>query len=309
MNSHGTLPERIHQRGPSLKIHVGALIAVIAWGLAFINTKVLLNNGLSAVEVYFYRFLIAYLCVLIACPKPLFSHSIGDELKLFLCGVCGNSIYFIAENTALRYTLVTNVSLIVTTAPIISALLVGAIYRSERPTRGFMAGSLIAFIGVACVIFNSSFVVKVNPLGDMLALLAAICWAVYCILLRPLNAIYSVWFITRKTFFYGLVTALPFMAVEPSLVGLDVLCRPAVLGNLAFLAVFCSVIGYVLWAAAIKRLGVVKSGNYLYISPIVTLIASMVYLGENVSMVGYTGCALILIGVILSEKLSRRQAN
>lgn len=309
MNSHVTPQERIHQRGSSLKIHIGALIAVIAWGLAFINTKVLLNNGLSAVEIYFYRFLIAYLCVLIACPKPLFSHSIGDELKLFLCGVCGNSIYFIAENTALRYTLVTNVSLIVTTAPIISALLVGAIYRSERPTRGFMAGSLIAFIGVACVIFNSSFVVKVNPLGDMLALLAAVCWAVYCILLRPLNAIYSVWFITRKTFFYGLITSLPFMAVEPSLVGIDVLLRPEVLGNLAFLAVFCSVIAYVLWAAAIKRLGVVKSGNYLYISPIVTLIASMLYLGENVSVVGYTGCALILIGVILSEKLSRRKAE
>lgn len=306
MNNTRITNDRIHQRSSALKSHIGALIAVIAWGIAFINTKVLLNNGLSAVEIYVYRFLIAYLCVFFVCPRPLFARSWSDEFKFLLCGLCGNSIYFIAENTALNYTLVTNVSLIVTTAPILTALLVGLLYRSERPSRGFITGSLIAFIGVACVIFNSSFVVKVKPLGDMLALLAALCWAVYSILLRPLNATYGVWVITRKTFFYGLITSIPFLCVEPSLVGIDVLLRPAVIGNLCFLAIVCSVLAYVLWAAAIKRIGVVVSGIYLYVSPIVTLVASAIYLGEKVSPVGYVGCALIFVGVVLSEKLSKK---
>lgn len=299
--------DRIHRRGSSLIYHIGALIAVIAWGIAFINTKVLLQAGLSAVEIYVYRFIIAYLCVFIVCPKPIFSHTWADEFKFILCGLCGSSIYFIAENTALNYTLVTNVSLIVTTSPILTALLVGMIYRGERPTRGFMTGSLIAFLGVACVIFNSSFVLTVNPLGDMLALLAAVCWAVYSILLRPLNAIYGVWFITRKTFFYGILTSLPFLAIEPSLCDWSTLLRPAVIGNLCFLAVICSVLAYVLWANAIKRIGVVKSGNYLYISPIVTLIASALYLHEQVTVIGLIGCSLILLGVILSEKLSSKR--
>lgn len=307
MENKGNISGRIHHRGSDLIYHIGALIAVSAWGLAFINTKVLLELGLSAVEIYVYRSVVAYLCVFVVCPKPLFSNNLGDELKFLLCGICGNSIYFIAENTALRYTLVTNVSLIVTTAPILTALLIGAMYKSERPNRGFMTGSFIAFAGVACVIFNSSFVVKVNPLGDMLALLAAACWAVYSICLRPLNTVYSVWFITRKTFFYGILTSLPFLAIEPSLCGWDVLLKPQVLGNLCFLAVVCSVLAYVLWANSIKRIGVVKSGNYLYVSPIVTLIASALYLGENVSMVGYFGCGLIMAGVILSEKLSARR--
>ncbi len=303
MNNNG-IYSRIHNRGASLTYHIGALIAVTAWGIAFINTKVLLNSGLSAVEIYVYRFIIAYICVFLLCPKPLFSHSISDEFKFLLVGMCGNAIYFIAENTALNYTLVTNVSLIVTTAPIITALLIGMIYKSERPGRGFMTGSAIAFLGVACVIFNSSFVVEVNPLGDMLALLAAGCWAVYSILLRPLNAIYSVWFITRKTFFYGLIVSLPFLAVEPSLADIEVLMSPIVIGNLCFLALVCSLLAYVLWASANKRLGVVKSGNYLYVSPIVTLVASALYLGEQVSVIGYIGCALILIGLALSEKLA-----
>lgn len=307
MNLKNTSSDRIHRRGSNLVYHVGALIAVSAWGLSFINTKVLLEAGLSAVEIYVYRFIIAYLCVVLVCPRPIFSNSISDELKFFLCGVCGNSVYFIAENTALKYTLVTNVSLIVTTSPILTALLLGAMYRSERPNKGFMTGSLLAFCGVACVIFNSSLILEVNPLGDLLALLAAVCWAVYSILLRPLNAIYGVWFITRKTFFYGILTALPFLAVEPTLCDISVLLKPTVIGNLCFLAFVCSVLAYVLWANAIKRIGVIKSGNYLYVSPIVTLVASALYLGENVSVVGYIGCTLIMIGVILSEKLSAKR--
>ena len=298
--------DRIHGRGSKLKYHLGALFAVTAWGIAFINTKMLLQAGLSAVEIYVYRIIIAYLCILVICPRPFFSNSLKDELKFLLCGICGGSIYFIAENTSLNYTLVTNASLIVTTAPIITAALIGLVYRTERPNRGFMAGSLVAFIGVACVIFNSSFVVKVNPVGDLLALLAAFCWAIYSIMLRPLNAIYGAWFITRKTFFYGVLTSLPFLAIEPSLAGLDTLLKPAVIGNMVFLAVVCSCLAYLMWSIAIKKIGVMKSGNYLYISPIVTLIASYVVLHEKVSVVGYVGCALIMVGVVLSEKLGSK---
>lgn len=291
-----------------LVYHIGALIAVSAWGYAFVNTKILLEAGLSAVEIYVYRFLIAYLCVFLICPRPLSSRSFSDEFKFFLCGLCGNSLYFIAENTALKYTLVSNVSLIVTTAPLFTAMLVGLVYKSERPGRGFMVGSLVAFAGVACVIFNSSFVaVSINPIGDLLALLAAICWAVYTILLRPLNATYGVWFITRKTFFYGLLTSLPFLAVEPSIAPISTLLSYKVIVNLCFLALVCSLLAYLLWAQAVKRLGVVKSGNYLYVSPIVTLVVSSLLLGEKVSTIGYVGCALILLGVVMSEKLSLRK--
>ena len=309
MHNKGIFTRSMRPKGSTLLYHIGALVAVTAWGIAFINTKILLQYGLSAVEVYIYRFIIAYLCVFLMCPRPFFSNSWSDEFKFLLCGICGNSIYFIAENTAVNYTLVTNVSLIVTTSPLITAMLIGLIYKSERPNRGFMTGSVLAFMGVACVIFNSSFVVNVKPFGDMLALLSAVCWAVYSILLRPLNAVYSVWFVTRKTFFYGLLTSIPFLAVEPHIVSWNVLMQPAVWGNLCFLGLLCSLLAYVLWAQAVKGLGVMKSGNYLYVSPIVTLVASAVFLDETVSIVGYIGCAMILIGVILSEKLGSKLRN
>ncbi|MDE6540517.1 MAG: DMT family transporter, partial [Muribaculaceae bacterium] len=195
------------------------------------------------------------------------------------------------------------------TSPLIVVLLVAILYKNERPNRGVVAGSLVAFLGVACVIFNSSFNLEIRPLGDFLSLGAALGWAIYSLVLRKLNILYDAWFITRKTFFWGIVTALPFMLFEPEVTSLDfIISRPVVLGNLLFLAIGASVVGYIMWARSVKSLGAVKSNNYIYLQSIVTLVVSAVWLHERVSLVGYTGCGLILVGLWLSDWLGRRVA-
>ena len=287
----------------SLLYHICALIPVTVWGASFISTKVLLTEGLNAVEIYIYRFLLAYVLTFLVCPKPLMSNSWKDELKFAVCGICGGSIYFIAENTAVIYTLVSNVSLIVALAPLLTTLIIGVMYKDDRPSKGMLAGSVIAFLGVGCVIFNSSFVLSIKPFGDLLALLAALSWAIYSIGLRSLSAVYSTWFVSRKTFFYGVVTALPFLLFEPSCATWEMMTRPVVLCNLLFLGLVCSMAAYIFWSVAVAKLGALKSGNYLYVSPLVTLLLSALLLGENVSVIGYAGCGLILAGLILSEKL------
>ncbi len=286
--------------------HLGALLAVSAWGASFISTKVLLQCGMSAVEIYVYRFVLAYLCTFLFCPRPFVSNSWRDELKFALCGICGGSVYFIAENTAVTYTLVSNVSLLVSTSPLITVVMVALLYKSERISRAMMAGSLVALVGVGCVIFNSSMNLQVNPLGDMLALLAALCWAVYSIVLRPLSTVYSSWFITRKTFFYGIVTALPFFFMESEHFPMARMLETEVLFNLLFLGLFCSMIAYLLWGQAVKGLGAVTSGNYMYFCPVVTLVLSAVMLGEKISLIGCLGCALLLGGVIAGDRLGSR---
>lgn len=292
-------------RPSSLWFHLGALLTITVWGVSFVSTKVLLDNGLRPAEIYIYRFVLAYLIVLCACHKRIWSNSIRDELLFMTCGLCAGSIYFIAENTALEYTLVSNVSLITSISPLLTTILVGIIYKSERPSRGTLLGSLIAFTGVGFVIFNSSFVIKMNPLGDMLSLFAALSWAIYSLVLRRLNALYSVMFISRKTFFYGVVTAIPFMLLEPRETTIDIITRPEVLGNLLFLGLIASMGAYVIWAQAIRYLGAIKASNYLYFQPIITLIASVLLIGEQITAVGYIGCGFILLGVWLGDKLSR----
>ena len=71
-----------------LLAHLGALLAVTMWGVSFVSTKVLLDNGMNPVEVYVYRFVIAYVLVLCFCHKRLMSHSWRDEMLFAVCGLC-----------------------------------------------------------------------------------------------------------------------------------------------------------------------------------------------------------------------------
>ena len=293
-------------KSASILAHVGALITVTAWGVSFVSTKVLLENGLGPAEIYIYRFILAYILILIACHNRLWANSFRDELLFMTCGLCAGSIYFISENMALEYTYVTNVSLLVTTSPLITTMLMWMLYKNEKLGKGTIIGSLIAFTGVACVIFNSSSNVEIKPLGDILSLLAALSWSIYSLVLKKLNALYSVMFISRKTFFYGVLTALPFMFFQPEICSPTILLKTEVWANLLFLGAFASMIAYILWAQSVKHLGAIKASNYMYISPIITLVASVAFLGEPLSIIGGIGCALILGGMWFGEYLDRK---
>jgi drug/metabolite transporter (DMT)-like permease len=245
--------------------------------------------------------------VLCISHKRFKSHSWRDEGLFALCGITAGSLYFIAENTALQYTLVGNVSLLTSLSPLITAMLAGLMYKNERPTRGMLIGSGVAFIGVACVIFNSSTNVEVRPVGDILSLAAAFSWAVYSLILRRLNANYDVWFVTRKTFFYGVITALPFLLFAPSLKNpIDVFTDGTVVFHLVFLAAGASTLGFSMWSVAVRWLGAVMANNYMYVQPIVTMVGSFIIIGEAISAMGAFGCALILVGLWLGDWLNRR---
>ncbi len=291
----------------SIWAHIAALTTVAMWGYSFVSSKVLLENGMGPTEIYVCRFLIAYLIVIVISHARLFANSLRDEILFMLCGLCAGSLYFIAENTALQYTLTTNVSLLTSLSPLITAMLVATVYRTEKVGTGMWIGSAIAIVGVACVVFNSSSDLRVQPLGDFLALAAAFSWSFYSLVLRKLNANYDVWFISRKTFFYGLVTAVPFLLFEDRVVNpVDIFTVPALWGNLLFLGLGASTIAYVLWALSVKNMGAVKANNYMYLQSIITMLVSAVVLHETVNFIGYLGVGLILGGLWLGDYLNNR---
>lgn len=283
--------------------HLLAFFVAAVWGVSFVSTSKLLDAGIQPTEIYIIRFVIAYLVILALTFRKIMSDSLKDEVLFMICGLCGGSIYYIGENTALQYTLVTNVSLLVTLSPIITVLLTKMMYKTEQLSKGFIVGSIIAFIGVACVIFNSSFNIEVKPLGDLLSIFAAVSFAIYCIVVKKLNARYDTLFISRKIFFYGVVTALPFLTFQDHFMDFAILKEPVVWMHILFLGVVCSMLAFILWNEAINKLGASRASNYLYFSPVITLIASVWLLNENVSIVGYIGCALTIGGVIVSEKV------
>lgn len=285
--------------------HLIAILTVSIWGLTFIATKVLIGYGLTPQEIFFYRFLIAYAGIWIISPKRLFANRWKDEFWLMAGGIFGGSLYFFTENTALGITQASNVSFLICTAPLLTTILSLLFYKSEKATKGLIGGSLLALAGVGLVVFNGSVILKISPVGDLLTLLAALSWAFYSLIIRKMTGRYPTVFITRKIFFYGVLTILPVFLLHPLQPDLDILLKPIVLSNLLFLAVLASLICYVLWNVVLKQLGTVRASNYIYLNPLVTMVASMMILQEQITLFALIGAGCIVCGVYLAERKGR----
>lgn len=282
--------------------HLLAVGVVAVWGTTFVNTKILYNSGLTPSEIFFLRFLIAYVSIWFISPRKLFANSWRDEGTMLLLGITGGSLFFVAENSAVALTYVNNVSFITSTSPLVTVILGIVFVKSIKATWTLIVGSLIALVGVGLVIFNGSFILHLNPWGDLLALLTAVCWAVYTLLMKSVSERYSAVFITRKLFFYGLLTVLPMFLIDPWTVSLATLLTPKVAFNLLLLGLVASFLCFALWTVVIERLGVMTASNYQYLNPITTVVASAIWLSEPMTAIAYIGSALILIGVIVSNK-------
>lgn len=282
--------------------HIIAIIVVLIWGCTFVNSKVLLQHGMEPHEIFTIRFLLAYLCIWTISPHKIWSNSLKDELLMILLGITGGSLYFVTENMAVKIDYVNNVSFIVCTAPLLTTILALMFLKSVKANRYLILGAVAATIGLALVVFNGHFVLKLNPLGDALAFSAALCWAVYSILMKFVANRYSAVFITRKVFFYGLITILPIYLVEPWTFPLSGFANPHIWGNLLFLGLIASFACFALWSFVIKKIGALPVSNYVYLNPVSTVIFSALVLDEPMTSIACIGSVMILIGVYLSNK-------
>lgn len=295
-----------------VKYHLLALAIVAVWGVTFVSTKVLIRAGMHPVAIFFIRFMLAYagiwLYIWIAGKEKRLWYGWKEELVFLVLGVSGGSFYFLTENTALAYTQASNVAFLVCSAPLFTAIFT-LIYRrfgkgrfasgleNVRLGLPLIGGTILALAGMALVIFDGARL-HLSARGDMLAIGAALCWAVYSLFMGQMTRDYGAVTATRKVFFYGLFTILPFIGGQSTSFSLSVLSQTAVWGNLLFLGLVASLICFIFWNLVLDRLGNVTSTNYVYLNPVFTLITSMILLGERMTILAALGSAAILVGVI-----------
>ena len=218
-------------------------------------------------------------------------------------GITGGSLYFLSENEAMNFTTTTNTSLIVCSCPLFATLLVRLVYRdSNRINIVQLLGSLLAFVGMVIVVLNGRFVLHLSPVGDALAFTACVCWAIYSLLMKSVSGDYSAAFITRKVFFYGVLTIIPYYFIIPGFPSWEVFARPQVIGNLLFLGCLASMICFLTWNWCIAKLGAVKATNWVYFNPITTMIFASWVLDEEITPYFLMGAACILAGMYVADK-------
>lgn len=289
------------KKGNMWAYHIIALATIAVWGSTFVSTKVLIGHGLTPADIFTLRFVIAYVIIVFMAGRKVFADSVRDELRMAALGITGGSVYFLAENEALVYSTASNVSLIVCSCPLFTTLMYKMVYRNVRLGKGLVTGSILAFVGMATVVLNGRFVLHLSPIGDTLAFVACICWAVYSLLIRDAYKKYSSLFITRKVFFYGIITMLPYYMLKGGMPCPDI-SSTVVIGNLLFLGVVASMLCFFAWTWCMRNLGAVRTTNYVYLNPITTIVLGNIILQERITAYFVVGTALILAGLYLCNK-------
>lgn len=288
--------DKTHARG-----HLAAVFTILLWGTTFISTKVLLAD-FKPVEILFYRFLLGFFLLFLMKPKRLETAGWKQERLFVVAGLTGICLYYLLENIALTYTLASNVGVIVSVAPFFTAILAHLFIRGEEKPRGtFFVGFVVAMAGIALISFQGTGV-ELNPTGDLLAVLAAFVWGIYSIATKKISEFgYSTILTTRRSFFYGILFMIPALFLFDFNPAPERFANPVNLFNILFLGLGASAVCFVTWNLSVKILGAVKSSVYIYLTPVITIIASVLILHEPFTKTVAVGAVLTLTGLVLSE--------
>lgn len=290
--------------------HLAALLTIIIWGTTFISTKILLVD-FQPVEILFFRFVMGFFVLLAIYPKRLKTVNRKEELTFALAGLCGICLYYLLENIALTFTLASNVGVIISVTPFFTAILAHLFIKSEEKLRvQFFTGFIVAMVGIVLISFNGQ-ELELNPMGDLLAIVAALVWAFYSILTRKISSFgYPVILTTRRTFFYGILFMIPTLFFFDFQPGLSRFTNLTYLFNILYLGLGASALCFVTWNFAVKELGAVKTSVYIYMVPVITVVTSVLILHEQLTVLAGMGTILTLIGLFLSEyKLERKKKH
>ncbi|MDE6232719.1 MAG: DMT family transporter [Lachnospiraceae bacterium] len=281
--------------------HIASLITIVIWGTTFISTKILLGD-FKPMEILFFRFLLGFLALVVACPKRLKWNGLKQELIFAAAGLTGICLYYLLENVALTFTMASNVGVIISIAPFFTAILSYIFLReTEKPRVNFYIGFIIAIVGICLINFNGS-KMHLNPLGDLLSVAAAVVWACYSILSKKISSfgIHTI-LTTRRVFAYGILFMIPLLFMGDFHIGIERFKNLTYLGNILFLGIGASALCFVTWSIAIKLLGAIKTSIYIYLVPVITMVASTLILNEKITVMAVAGAVLTLSGLLFSE--------
>lgn len=280
--------------------HLAAVLTAVLWGTTFISTKILLVD-FNPVEILFIRFIMGYAALSLVAGKRIPFTGWREELPFIAAGISGITLYYLFENMALTYTMASNVGVVVSAAPLFTAILIHLVYKEEKFRPVFLAGFVVSMAGIFLISFNGSRL-ELNPIGDLLSVAAAVLWAFYSVFSKKISGYgYSTVVMTRRIFFYGILFMIPALPFFGCKLEVGRFANPVYIFNLIFLGMGASALCFVTWNYAVRVLGAVKTSVYIYMVPVITVVTSMIVLHEKITPLAAIGTICTLAGLILSE--------
>ena len=283
-------------------IYVASMFAIILWGMSYIWTDQLIEQGIPIFYFVFVRIFMAGLVLFLfntayARIKRIQRQDFG---KFFLLAFFEPFIYFVCETYGVEMTSPTISAMIVATIPIFS-IAAGRIFFKEKITVLNIVGVALSLMGIIMVIMKGEIIGKDLAWGIVLLLIAVIAEVGHATITKSLSGNYSSQIIVMYQFLIGSVYLLPLFAWK-GLDGFDATFyfSADVWYPLICLAILCSSLAFSLWVSTIKNLGVAKSSIFSALIPVVTALIAWI-LGTQMTPLQWGGIALSTVGVVLSQ--------
>ena len=167
---------------------LAAAFVILVWGVTFASTRALLVD-FSSLEILVLRFALAFFSLsIVERFNGLSKHFGGRGERLFAAmGFTGIVAYQFLENCAIYYTNASNVAILVSFGPVVTALMARMFTKNTQLAPRLVFGSAVAICGVAFVCLNGFAKFELRPIGDAMAFLAMVSWGIYSILIDVAN--------------------------------------------------------------------------------------------------------------------------
>jgi drug/metabolite transporter (DMT)-like permease len=289
----------------SFPSQIALIITILMWGCSFVAAKAALRE-VSPITLTFTRFGIGTLLlfgILVARKiNPLPPRDAWPALALM--GFVGIFVHQILQAFGLNMSSAVHAGWLIGLVPIWSAVLSAALLK-ERFGAMKIVGLVGGFVGALLVISKGQLTANALQLpstcGDFLILVSTLNWAIYSIMghatIKRLGATRA----TAGAMLFGWLMLLPFFLFErgwrewPHV-------TPAGWGSMIFLGLGCSGLGYLTWYSALERIEVSRVAAFLYAQPLVTLIAAVVLLNEQVTATTIIGGVIVLASVFIIQR-------
>jgi len=281
------------------------IMSTVFWAGAFIAGKIGVQE-IPPFSLAFFRFLFAtgiIFSIMVRYEKN-WKLKKKDWIPVILLGIIGMFGYHALFFTALKYTTAINSSMIAATNPLITSIL-AALFLKEVLGWKRLCAIGIAFFGVTLTLTNGELSTLKNLQfnhGDVIMLAAVLCWAVYSIISKKIMSKYSPLILTSYSFLICLILLIPFVIMENPVEYFSGITWKG-WSSVLYMAVFPSVIGYLVQQMSIKEIGASRTAAFINLVPVFSIILSGLILGEQITVFKLLSAAIIISGVYLNTRL------
>lgn len=289
--------------------YIASIFAITLWGMSYIWTDRLIDQGIPVFYFVFVRILIAGITLF------LFNVAYGrikriqkqDWPKFLILAFCEPFIYFICETIGLKMTGSPTLSaMVIATIPIFS-IGAGMLFFKEKVNAVNIIGMAFSLVGIVMVAMAKGEVGEHFMWGIVLLLIAVISEVGHASLTKSLAGNYSSQIIVMYQFLIGSVYLLPlFLWKGLNGFNIDVYFSGDVWYPLICLSILCSSLAFSLWVSTIKNLGVAKSSIFSALIPVVAALIAWILGHEHLDSHQWAGIAISTLGVILSQYTAKK---